>query len=264
MPRQLFSGLRLMMALGLFFVLLAPAIASAKEHEDKDGFYQQINLVSDIPGMATFTDSHLKNPWGLSRSATSPWWVSDNGTGFSTLYNGAGTAFPQPTPLVVTIPAPNAGDTSAPTGTVFNGHGGFTVTEGTKSGSSVFLFATEDGTIVGWSPQVNPTKAIIAVDKHDIPAGFGAVYKGLAIATTTGGTFIYATNFRAGTVEVYDQNFSPVNTPGAFIDPKLPAGYAPFGIQTINDQIFVTYAKQILPDKEDDAAGPSRGFVDVF
>jgi uncharacterized protein (TIGR03118 family) len=160
---------------------------------------------------------------------------------------------------VVTIPAPDGG-TSAPTGTVFNGSGGFVITAGGKSASSLFLFATEDGTIVGWNPQVNPTMGVIGVNK----SSSGAVYKGLAIATTSGGTFIYATNFHEARVEVYDQTFSPVNQPGAFVDPKIPAGYAPFGIQTLAGKIYVTYAKQLLPDKKDDQAGPGRGFVDVF
>lgn len=252
-----------LLALSLLLAVQWPLPLSANAHQnenEEEGFYHQQNLVSNLAGLAPVTDSHLKNPWGLSRSATSPWWVSDNGTGFSTLYNGAGTPFPPASPLVVTLPAPDGG-VSAPTGTVFNSSGGgFAVTLNKKSGSSVFLFATEDGTILGWSPQVSTTQAVIAIDNSPSEA----VYKGLAIATTSGGTFIYATNFRAGTVEVYDANFMPVNQPGAFTDPKLPEGYAPFGIQNIEGQILVTYAKQQLPDKEDDQAGPGHGFVDIY
>lgn len=263
MPRGVISlagkRLPLLMVTVLVWMLLVPAVASAKDNDDKDGFYNQQNLVSNLPGRAAVTDANLRNPWGLSRSATSPWWVSDNGTGLATLYNGEGARFPLASPLVVTIPAPDGG-TSAPTGTVFNGSGGFMISAGGKSGSSLFLFATEDGTIVGGNPQVNPTNGVIAVNR----SSFGAVYKGLAIATTSGGTFIYAANFHDAKVEVYDQTFSPVNHSGAFVDPKIPAGYAPFGIQNIAGQIFVTYAKQKLPDKKDDQAGPGHGFVDVF
>jgi uncharacterized protein (TIGR03118 family) len=255
--RKAFPLLTASMLVSMF---LLPSLAIAKDRDEKQGFYQQQNLVSNIAGIAAVNDSNLVNPWGLSRSATSPWWVSDNGTGLTTLYNGNGARFPIASPLVVTIPAPDGG-TSAPTGTVFNNSGGgFIILAGGKSGSSLFLFATEDGTIVGWNPNVNPTNGVIGVDNSKA----GAVYKGLAIASTSGGTFIYATNFHAGRVEVYDQTFSPVNHAGAFVDPKIPTGYAPFGIQNIAGNIFVTYAKQLLPDKKDDQAGPGNGFVDVF
>ncbi len=243
----------LLTGLLLVLMLILPAVASAKDHDDKDGFYQQQNLVSNIPGMAAVTDANLRNPWGLTRSATSPWWVSDNGTGLSTLYNGEGVRFPPANPLVVTIPAPGGG-ASAPTGTVFNGSGGFAITANGKSATSLFLFATEDGTIVGWNPQVNPTVAVFGVNK----SSSGAVYKGLAIATTAAGTFIYAANFHDARVEVYDQGFGAVNKPGAFVDSKIPAGYAPFGIQNLAGKIYVTYAKQKLPDKKDDQAGPGQ------
>src|SRR5262249_20355162 len=128
-----------------------------------------------------------------------------------------------------------------------------------KSGPSKFLFATEDGTIVAWNGTVDPTHAFIAVDN----SASGAIYKGLAQGFNATGAYLYATNFHAGTVDVFDQNFQPVHIPGAFNDSGIPAGYAPFGIQSINSELFVTYAKQD-DDKHDDVSGAGNGFVDVF
>jgi uncharacterized protein (TIGR03118 family) len=231
--------------------------------------YQQNNLVSDVPGLAAHTDPNLRNSWGTSTGPGLPIWVSDNATGEATLYDGQGN--PQPGPgdqqLVVSIPAPpsaGAGAVGAPDGTVFNSaSSGFVISKGGVSDPSRFLFATEDGTIVGWNPAVDPTHAVIAVDRSiatDQAGDKGAVYKGLALVSTPSGNFLYATNFRFGTVEVFDSNFSLVNT---FTDPTVPAGFAPFGIHNIGGDLFVTYAKQDAA-KFDDDAGPGHGFVDVF
>ncbi|HEX2715777.1 MAG TPA: TIGR03118 family protein, partial [Candidatus Acidoferrales bacterium] len=220
-------------------------------------FYRRVNLVSDIAGVARFTDPNLVNPWGLAFGPTSPFWVADNGAGVATLYNGRGQAFPLASPLVVTIPSPTSATGGTPTGAVFNGTGEFVVSAGSKSGSPLFLFATEDCTILGWSPAVNPTIAVVAVNN----SGLGAVYKGLAIGSTTSGNFLYAANFHAGTVEMYDKNFHQVKT---FTDANVDANFAPFGIQNIGGRLFVTFAKQKLPDKHDDDAGQGNGFVDVF
>jgi uncharacterized protein (TIGR03118 family) len=202
--------------------------------------------------------------------------VSDNGAGLSTLYNSAGT----PQSLVVSIPAPGAplGNDGAPTGLVFNIAGGATgvfkvsgVTSGgvATSAAAVFLFATEDGTILGWNPGVNPigfdpakagTYAITAVPTP------GAVYKGLAIAKDASGTpHLYATNFHAGTVDVFGGDFKPATdlVANAFVDPHLPKGYAPFNIVPINGQLFVTYAVQ-NNEAHDDVAGQGHGIVNVF
>jgi uncharacterized protein (TIGR03118 family) len=164
---------------------------------------------------------------------------------------------------VVTIPPPAgspAGTISAPTGTVFNGTTEFKVSNGTTTAPSRFIFATEDGTIAGWSPTVDTTHAIIAVDN----SGSGAIYKGLAIGSTATGNFIYATNFHAGTVDAFDGQFHPATTLlGSFSDPALPTGFAPFGIQNIGGVLYVTYAKQDA-DKEDDVAGRGNGFVDAY
>jgi len=217
--------------------------------------YTQTNLVSDVPGWAATTDPNLVNAWGIAFSAGSPAWISDNGTGLSTLYTGTGSVIP----LVVTIPPPGGGTgTSAPTGVVFNGGGAFNVTANSVTGSSAFIFATEDGTISGWSPGVNLHNAILAVDNSN--EGTGAVYKGLAIGTASNGTFLYATNFRSGWIEMYDSNFAWVKN---FTDSDVPAGYAPFGIQNLNGSLYVTFALQDSA-KHDDMAGPGHGFVDVF
>jgi uncharacterized protein (TIGR03118 family) len=238
-------------------VLALFAIAALPAAADSEG-YEQTNLVSDLPGIARFVDPNLVNPWGLVAGPTTPWWVSDNGTGRSTLYQGDGTIVP----LVVEIPPPGnspAGTTAAPTGIVFNGGAGFTVSKGNISGASRFIFATEDGTISGWSPTVDATHAILKVDR----SASGAVYKGLAIGSTAAGTFIYASNFNAGTVDVFNQNFGPASLGGSFKDAKIPSGYAPFGIQNLAGLIYVTYALQNAA-KHDDVAGPGHGFVNVF
>src|SRR5262245_3575929 len=238
----------------------------------------QTNLVSDLAGAAMFQDPHLVNPWGISAAPKGPFWVSYNNAGLSTLYCTAAMTMH----LVVSIPAPGdpTGASGTPTGTVFNiasGSGAFKITDGTHTAPAVFLFVTEDGTIVGWNPGVDPTgkfdgpggvstHAVIAVDNSANPsAADGAVYKGLAIATDGSGvTRLYVTNFRSGQVEVYGTDFKPAMlSTGAFTDPGLPKGYAPFGIQVLGDKVYVTYAKQDK-DKHDDAAGPHRGFVDVF
>jgi uncharacterized protein (TIGR03118 family) len=247
--------------LTLMFAALALTIASPAFA----GSYQSTNLVSDIAG-ANQTDTNLVNPWGISASPTSPFWISDNGTGLSSVYVISGTTVINP--LVVTIPPPPgspAGTTAAATGNVFNESGsGFLVSNGTTSGSSVFMFATEDGTLSGWSPTVDFTHAFVAVDNSVVDPSDqqhrSAVYKGLAIATNAHGTFIYATNFRGGFVEMYDSDFTLVKT---FTDHTLRDSYAPFGIQAIGGKLFVTYAK-LDSKKHDDVAGPGHGFIDTF
>ena len=224
----------------------------------RDTPYQQTNLVSDLPGMAPVVDPDLVNPWGIAFTPTSPFWISDNGTGLSTLYNGSG----QKQSLVVTIPPPGgspAGTTATPTGVVFNGGTSFVVSQNGLSGAARFLFATEDGTISGWAPNVNSTAAILAVDNSTA----SAVYKALAIATSNGAAMLYAANFRAATIDVFDSAFAPVTTAGGFVDSQLPAGFAPFDIKLINGQLYVTYAMQDAA-KHDDVPGAGLGYVDVF
>jgi uncharacterized protein (TIGR03118 family) len=254
--RRLF-GVAIAGSAALAVMLQAGGIADAKLAR---GSFHQTNLVSDIPGLAQSTDANLKNPWGLSSSPTSPIWVSDNNAGVSTLYRGDGSKVA----LTVTIPAPDAPAGGTPTGTVFNTTASdFQVSKGTTKAKALFLFATEDGTILGWNPTVAATSAVIAVDNSMVPdAADGAVYKGLAIGTSGANNYLYATNFRSGKVDVFDKDFHQVLA-GAFNDPGIPTGFAPFGVQNIGGQIFVTYAKQNA-ERHDDVSGPGNGFVDIF
>ncbi len=241
-----------MMALALVIAASSQdAIAQNAQH------YTQTNLVSNRASLAPTTDPNLVNAWGLSRSSKSPWWVSDNGTGISTLYSGTGAV----QSLVVTIP-PGSTDstTGTPTGTVFNGDANaFQVAPGK---AAAFLFVTEDGTISGWNPGVKPTQAVIMVNQKD------SVFKGATIATaeTSKGpqSFLYVADFRKGQVEVFDTSFKPVHQKeDSFEDERLPRGYAPFNIQNIGGNLYVAYAKQGA-SKRDDVAGAGFGFVDVF
>ncbi len=221
--------------------------------------FTQTNLVSDIPGMALHTDPNLMNAWGMSLGLNSGIWVSDNHSGKATTYDGNGNALPSGSPLVVSIPTPDGTGAGAPTGVVTNDTGGFGITSGNNFGPSTEIFATEDGTIAGWNSDVDATHAVIAVDN----SASGAVYKGLALGFNESGAFLYATNFHAGAIDVFDHNFAPVHMPGAFHDPNIPAGFAPFGISAINGDLYVTYAKQDA-DKHDDAAGAGNGFIDIY
>ncbi len=232
----------LALVLGVAIVAVKPLTAAPSTS------FSVTKLVSDQPGVALNTDPNLVNAWGLTSGPTTPWWVSDNGTDVSTLYRGSdGAPFPTASPLVV-------GVDSAPTGTVFNSTTGFGLPTG---GNALFLFATENGGILGWN-FAQGTTAFLAKDRSDL----GAVYKGLAIADTAAGPRLYATDFHNARVDVFDGSFDLVPDSG-FVDPSIPHGYGPFGIQTIGDRVFVTYAKQDA-DQHDDVAGQGLGFVDVY
>jgi len=220
-------------------------------------FYQQHNLVSDGFVPADNTDPNLVNAWGIAFNPFGPVWVSDNGTGVSTLYDGAG----KPQALVVQIPPPaNTSGSGTPTGIVFNGSSGFVVSKGSTSGPSRFVFATEDGVIAAWAPNVDPTHAIRIVDNSQT----GAVYKGLALSAGGNGSLLYAADFHNNRIDVFDNTFKAVTLPlGAFTDPTIPMGFAPFGLQAINGDIYVAYAKQDAA-QHDDVAGKGLGFVNVF
>ena len=231
---------------------LSPALFGAN-------LYTQHNLVSDVPGMADQTDAHLVNPWGLTMSPTSPFWVANNHSGTSTLYNSAGQPFPAASPLVVTVPTPPAAQAaqnpqpSTPSGIVFNDTAGFTAGGGSPA---PFILATEDGTISTLNSGAN---AVVMIDN----SASGAQYTGLAIANSSAGPMLYAANFKAGTIDAFDANFAPVAAPGGFADPALPAGFAPFNIQRIGRKLYVTYALQDGQGQEG-IAGPGNGFVNVF
>lgn len=225
-------------------VLVAALLAAMPLGAAEDNAYTVTPLVSDQPGVAPVVDPDLVNAWGLAASSSSPWWVADNETSKSTLYNG-NTG--QKVPLTVTV-----GTDSGPTGVVFNGGAGFVVRNGTLSGPARFIFDGEDGLIRGWNPGVDPTNAVVAPAAGDP----GASYKGLAIEDG----MLYAADFHNGVVNVFDGSWNLVNQ---FTDPGLPAGYAPFGIQAIGGRIFVAFAKQD-EEGEDEVAGQGLGFVDAF
>jgi uncharacterized protein (TIGR03118 family) len=210
--------------------------------------FSQTNLVSDIPGEALITDPSLVNPWGLSDSSSSPWWVSDNGTGLSTVYTGAGAKVG----ITVTVPPPVGGTSSAPTGQVFNSTADFKV----GGANSNFIFATENGTI---SARTTGTTVTLEVDN----SAAGAVYKGLAIGNNGLSNFLYAANFNSGNIDVFNTNFAPATLTGNFTDPTLPAGYAPFNVENIGGVLYVTYALQDAA-KHDDVSGPGHGYLDEF
>jgi uncharacterized protein (TIGR03118 family) len=240
-------------AAALAAAIVAGGTAASPRSAKDLGTFVQTNLVSDDPAAvpAPNTDPHLVNAWGLVAGPGTPFWVADNGTDLSTLYDGAGTTFP----LVVHVGG-------GPTGTVFNGGTGFVVSDGSDSGPSRFIFASEDGRIRGWSPAVpSPapsTQTFVGVGR----AAVHAIYKGLAIASTPSGDRIYATDFHNNRVDVFDATFAPVTT-GGFKDAKVPDGFAPFGIQALGGSIFVTYAKQDAAAK-DDVAVPGQAYVDEY
>ena len=245
------AALTAVAALGLVLAPSAPATSGGQGRSL--GHFAQRNLVSDVPGEAEIMDPNLVNAWGLAFGPNTPAWVSDAEKDVSTLYAGGVNGSPvTKIPLTVSIPG------GAPTGMVFNSSPGFVVHSGSSSGAAAFLFSSETGHITGWSPAVPPsTEAQNAVT---VP---GAIFKGLAIANADGGPRIYATDFHNGQVDVWDSGFARVNKPGAFHDSRIPSGFAPFGIQTVNGDVVVTYAKQD-EDAEDDVAGVGNGFVDVY
>jgi uncharacterized protein (TIGR03118 family) len=211
--------------------------------------FRQHNLVSDIPGLADNTDPQLSNPWGISFGPTTPFWVSDANTGVTTLYNGAGVK----QGLVVTIPGPGGTVPGVPTGQVFNGTTGFALANGNPAR---FIFASATGTISGWN---GGTTASTQVNQFP-----NSSFTGLAIGTTGGNPFLYAANFGAGQISVFDGSFAPTTLAGSFNDPTLPANYSPFNVQNIGGQLFVSYALVDPDDPGEEVAGPGNGIVNVF
>jgi len=241
-PRQVF------LAVATFVLLTAGQLFA--QH------YNRTDLTADVAATsptAAHLDPNLVNAWGISRSSGSPFWISDNGTGLSTLYAGDGT----PRSLVVTIPTPDGSGTAAPTGTVFNYSKSFEVATGMPA---VFLFVTEDGTISGWNPGVDGTHAILKVNRSG-----KAIYKGCALAQTKDGVFLYATNFQSGRVEVFDGNFKLVRTrelefhgeDGRF------RNYVPFNIQNVGGNLVVTFAHR-APGSKDEDHGAGVGLAGIF
>ncbi|HVQ92682.1 MAG TPA: TIGR03118 family protein [Mycobacteriales bacterium] len=229
-----------------------PGVAAAGDHQLASPTFAAVNLVADVAGAAPVVDPHLVNAWGLAHSPTSPLWVANNGTSSATLYaGGAGGAPPTINPLVVTT-------AGGPTGQAFNGGTQFVVTGPSGSGPARFLFSTLSGDLLAWNPAAAPTTAI-SVSHVD-----GAVYTGLAIGSNEFGSFLLASDFRNGRIDVFNSLFQRSNLPApAFTDPRLPRGYAPFNVDFLDGHAYVAYAKV------DTATGrnqPGRGlgFVDVF
>jgi len=220
-----------------------PARADFFHFENKSEAYRQTNLVSDLAGVAQLQDTNLVNPWGISFSATSPFWISDNGSGLSTLYAVTNDADGSPHAvkqgLQVIIPGEGV-----PTGQLFDGAGSFN--------GDLFIFAGEDGTISGWRGALGSTAEILT--SRDT-----AVYKGITLVTNTGTPLLLLANFSEGTVDVYDTNFNLVQ----FTDPRAPAGYAPFNVKNLHGLVVVTFARQDA-DKEDDVPGDGHGLIDIF
>ncbi|MEO7415153.1 MAG: TIGR03118 family protein [Opitutaceae bacterium] len=224
--------------------VLALSFAAVRLHAQA---FVQTNLVSDIPGLAARTDPNLVNPWGISFSGASPFWVSDAGTGKSTLYNSAGV----PQALVVTIPGPGGGVPGVPTGQVFN-----TAAASGAFNGDTFLFASATGTISGWRNALGTTAETLVNNFST-----GAAYLGLAIGTTAGNSYLYAANFGNSRIDVIPSAGAPALA-GSFSDPNLPAGYAPFNVQNIGNNLFVTYALHGAGGQEETGLG--KGLIDMY
>jgi uncharacterized protein (TIGR03118 family) len=246
--------------------------------------YVQTDLITDIPALATATgarlDLNLLNPWGLAFfPGASPFWINENNAGTSALYFADAVPFPLLPSVIIPpppiMPAPKNPSPGTPTGIVANlfvNDGEFLIPNpaGGNFGPSLFIFDTEDGTIEAWNanPPIvpgipDPLSAVIVVDNSDNGSATGAVYKGLALGVDAGHPFLYASNFRSGKVDVFDTHFHQVTLGGSFTDPNVQHGYAPFGIQNINGNIWVTYAMQDAP-KHDPVNKPAHGFVSEF
>lgn len=230
----------------VFALLLASAILSSAPAQAQR--YREVDLVSDISGRALNTDSHLQNPWGLVPGPTGVFWSSNNGTATSTLYDPDGTI----RPLVVSIPG------GAPTGVVLAAasDSSFRIPSADSTARAIFIFVTEDGAVAAWAPTVNQTNAI------QVATVSGAGYTGAAIGGAAATPHLYAANFHAGTIDVFDRDFHQVTLAGNFTDPNLPSNYTPFNVANIGGQLFVAYAQTTNRDDEDQ--GPGLGLVDVF
>jgi uncharacterized protein (TIGR03118 family) len=233
-------------------LLLCPLFAQDAQRANG---YVQTNLVSSIPGLAAHTDANLVNAWGAAFIGPGPWWVNAAGTGLSILYDSNGGPFPPTNPLIVTIPPPATGGPSVPTGIVSNTSSDFQIAQGKPA---LFLFASARGTISGWNSSVDSTHALLKVTTP------GASYLGVTIGQNGGANMLYAADFRTGgTIDVFDSGFNPVTlAPGAFQDPAVPSGHAPFNVLNVGGSIFVMFAEVGANGRN--APGPGLGYVDQF
>lgn len=255
MPSKLLFSSRSRAGLVLV-VLVTLALPALGQH------YTRTDLIADQASTSMSAtnppDPNLVNSWGMSRSSASPWWISDNGTGKTSLYNGTGA------PILINAPddfvtIPGRGkqtEPATPTGTVFNYTTAFQVG---PSAPAIFIFVTEDGTISGWNPGINRKAAILKADPK------GAIFKGCAIALWNGTPFLYVTNFDTARVDVFDGAYGRVHLPQwAFRDPRIPRSYSPFNIQNVGGNLVVTFAKQETKGSVDEEHGPGLGFVSIF
>lgn len=247
-------------AVSLVAVTAGLVSCGGSDHNNSDNMHVNATrfkatiVVSDGAITAPHTDANLKNAWGVAFNPNGFVWVANNGTQTATLYDGNGVV----QTLVVSIP-PTATGPANPTGIVFSNGPDLVIARNGKSGAAAFLFAGEGGSITAWAPAVDMTHAFTVIDS----SASGAVYKGLAIASTSAGHRLYATDFHNNKIDVFNGTFTPMTVPGGFKDAQLPAGFAPFGIQTIGSKIYVTFAKQDAA-AHDDVPGAGNGFVDVF
>jgi uncharacterized protein (TIGR03118 family) len=222
---------------------------------------------SEVVASAKTVDANLQNPWGIAVATGLPFWIADNNSNLTTLYSGAGDIETQEitgsSSKGIAIPASAAGVQANPTGQVYNGTGSFLIATSNGQESALFLFDGEGGTITGWAMDSGST-TVTAYDDGIANGANHAVYKGLALGTVNGATFLYATDLHNNKVDVFDANFSkPADMQGKFVDPTIPQGFVPFGITAVNNQLYVTYAMQDTA-KHDEVAGAGMGYVDVF
>jgi uncharacterized protein (TIGR03118 family) len=217
--------------------------------------YLETKLVADQSGVAAFTDPKLINAWGMDHAPGGPWFVTATDSGFSLAYDGTGAPYPSGNPTVISVPAPGNAGAGAPTSVVYNGTSDFQLAPGMPA---TYLFATEDGTIAGWNPNVDATHAILKV------TGNNAIYKGMTMGQHNGHNVLFAANFFNGSVDVFDGNFNPVTLPpGAFQNSAVPSGFAPFNVQSIGGLIYVAWAKQNRK-KTQDVPGAGNGYLAAF
>jgi len=229
---------------------LLSAFPSAAQNQ-----YLQSNLVADQAGVAAFTDSKLIDAWGLTHSPGGPWFVTATDSGYCLVYDSTGVPYPSGIPVVINVPAPGNGGAGAPTSVVYNGTGDFQLAPGLPA---TYLFATEDGTIAGWNPNVDATHAVLKVTSPN------ATYKGMTMGLLNGHNVLYAANFFNASVDVFDANFKPVTLPpGAFQNAAVPNGFAPFNVQSIGGLIYVAWAKQNR-NKTQDVPGAGNGYLAAF
>lgn len=253
-PSLIVRGATQVVALTCALAFSTPLLAD-QDNSGKSGAYSVTNLVSDIPGLTVNQDANLVNGWGIVAGPTTPMWVSDNGSGRSTVYDGTGALR-----LTVTVPDATGAGQGAPTGIVFNLGASPTSNDFLVAGAGTaarFMWSTEDGAIAAWAGGPSATIRFVAPD--------GAVYKGLAMAGDGSAHFrIYAADFHNGKIDVIDSGFAKTSVAGGFVDPKIPATFHPFNIMNIQGNLYVAYALCCEPGGDDEVAGPGLGFVDVF